>query len=116
MEILNIDALAAPKRVLTFGGQQHEVLDLSVQDFIDNLAAANKLEAAKLGTAEEAIESMKLSITMIQRSVPTLTEEQAKRLNPAQVGALMQFIRGELDGGIKKPEGAAESDSEKKPS
>lgn len=119
MEILNIDALAAPKRQLTLKGVSHEVLDLSVQDFIDNMTAANKLEASKLGGAEEAMESMRLSMIMIKRSVPTLGDAEIARLNPNQVGVLLQFIRGELDKGIgalNQPASAGGEADEKKPS
>jgi hypothetical protein len=116
LNILNIDALAAPKRVLTLGGKSYEVLDLSVQDFIDNLAAAQKLEAAKLGDAEAAIESMRLSLAMIKRSVPGLHENQIAGLNPDQVAKLMQFIRGELDQAAAPAENASADADEKKPS
>jgi hypothetical protein len=119
MDILNIDALASPKRQVNIFGAKHDVLELSVQDFIDNLTAANKLEAAKLSGPDEVIEGMRLSMDMIKRSVPSLSEAEVRRLNPVQIGVLLQFIRGELDNGPKKAEtgaGESESDAEKKPS
>ena len=42
MKVLNLDGFAQVKRQMTLKGVNHDVLETSVQQFIDNLAAAAK--------------------------------------------------------------------------
>jgi hypothetical protein len=47
MDILNIDDFVQPKRVLKLDGKEYPVQEVDVQTFIDNLAAAEKLEGGR---------------------------------------------------------------------
>jgi hypothetical protein len=95
MDILNIDDFAQPQRTLKLKGEDHPVQEVTVQDFIDNLAAAEKLEAD--GKDIPLSERMNDSVRAIRQSIPTLDEATIRALPLSAVGVIMKFIRGELD-------------------
>lgn len=109
MKILNIDAYAAPKRALTLGGVNYDVVDLSVEAFMANIKLAQEIEAKGQMTPLEQVEH---AVKMIKNSVPTLPEQLIKRLSIEQMGMVLDFVRGDLDqkltesGTVKKTETA----------
>jgi hypothetical protein len=98
MKILNIDSYVAPKRQLAFKGKNHDVLPLNVQQFIDNLAAAEKLEKEQGDGAKFALsEQVKESVAAISQAIPTLQREEILNLPIEAMTAVLEFIRGDLD-------------------
>jgi nitrate reductase NapAB chaperone NapD len=101
VKLLNIDAYAAPKRSLKMFGKQHEVRDLDVDMFIENITIAQSLEAAeKQGLLQDdaaLIQHITESVKSIVRAVPTLDEVEVRRLSVAQLGLVLEFVRGDLD-------------------
>ncbi len=97
MKILNLDSYAAVKRQVTLAGVSHNVEELSVQQFIDNLAAAEELEAEAAKGDMPIGRGMQLSVEQAKKAVPTLSEDVLRALKMSQMAALLQFIRGELD-------------------
>ncbi len=115
MKILNIDQYANTNRQLSIGGNIYPVEEPTVQQFIDNLKAAEDLEKqggdpdAKLSLSE----SFEQAVKTITQAVPTVPVALVRSLKLPAMTAVLQFIRGELDPDVVAP--AAEgTDSEKK--
>lgn len=111
MKILNIDAFAEVKRTLVFKGVSHAVEEISVQGFIDNLKAAEALEAA--GGDKTLSKSFEDAVVAIRQAIPTIPEDAVRGMKLPAMTAVMQFIRGDLDPVEKSAEGDV---TEKKPS
>ena len=113
MKILNIDAFAKITRQISFGGKTHAIEEPSVQQFIDNLKAAELLE--KEGEQDNVAKNFEQAIATIRQAIPTLRDADVRALKLPAMTAVLQFIRGEMDGteGVAPAEGA---DAEKKPS
>lgn len=100
-KILNIDHFAQVKRQLSFKGKLHDVLEVSVQQFIDNLKAAEELEAS--GQAAEDVRTQRLSaavetsVEAVMGSIPTLDEADLRKLPVEALHTILRFIRGEMD-------------------
>ena len=113
MKVLNLDGFAQVKRQLTLKGVNHDVLETSVQQFIDNLAAAEALEAKGEKTLETLSQQVKASVDAILESVPTIDRADLVALPIEALSAIMKFIRGELDPDVTgvqadgQPEGEA---------
>lgn len=97
MKVLNLDGFAQVKRQMTLKGVNHDVLETSVQQFIDNLAAAEALEAKGEKTPETLSQQVKASVDAILESVPTIDRADLVALPIEALSAIMKFIRGELD-------------------
>lgn len=100
MKVLNIDALAQAKRQIKMNGRDHDVLETSVQKFIDNLKAAENLEAARSEPLKLS-EQMEKTIDTILESVPTMPREDLTGKPIEMLTVILNFLRGELD-----PDGA----------
>jgi hypothetical protein len=113
MKILNLDTFATVKRQLVLAGKTHDIPEVSVQAFIDNLKAAEEMDAAAAVAGKEAPLSTQVenSIAAILSSIPSLVRDDVAKLPVEALSAIMKFIRGEMDAG----EGA-EGGAEKKPS
>ena len=97
MKVLTLDGFAQVKRQLTLKGVNHDVKETSVQQFIDNLAAAEALEAKGEKTPETLSQQVKASVDAILESVPTIDRADLVALPIEALSAIMKFIRGELD-------------------
>ena len=95
MKTLNLDAFAAAVRTITLGGKSYNVVEMTVENFIETTKAADALAANTDATIADQIEA---TIAMIQRSVPDLTTAQLRGLNFDQLGTINKFLRGEFDG------------------
>lgn len=102
MQILNLDSYAEVKRQITLKGVSHNVEEVSVQDFVNNYTAAEKLEQDHANGVPMG-DGVKLSVQAILASVPTLDEDTVVKLKMPQMAALLQFIRGELDPAAPAP-------------
>lgn len=119
MKILNIDTFAQVKRQISSKGKNHDVVETSVQKFIDSLKAAEELEAAgKSGQPEKLSAQVEASVNVILESIPTFPREELVNKPIETLGAILKFIRGEYDpeGGDAPAAPAAEEGGEgKKP-
>jgi hypothetical protein len=88
-KLVNLDELAAPARSLQFKGQTHEVIDLSVENFI---AFQNDFDALlksqEVGDNKVLLET---ATAIIDRCVPTFVGK-VPELNLRQVMAAVQLI------------------------
>ena len=116
MKVLNIDALAQAKRQIKMNGRDHDVLETSVQKFIDNLKAAENLEAARSEPLKLS-EQMEKTIDTILESVPTMPREDLTGKPIETLSLILNFLRGEMDPEAAKSEGAStgEGPDAKKP-
>lgn len=118
-KILNIDQFAQVKRQLTYKGKTHDVLEVSVQKFIDNLAAAEKLEASSAAPVEEKTQrlsdAVNASVLAVLDSVPTFPEADLRALPIDALHAILKFIRGEMDPDTSQADTDAAEGAEKKP-
>jgi hypothetical protein len=113
MKILNIDALVSSSRQISMAGKTYTVEEPSVQQFIDNLKAAEQLE--KESTGDKTLsESFDTAVKVLSQAIPTMEESVIRGLKLPAMMAVLQFVRGELDPDlIAAP---AEGAEEKKPS
>jgi hypothetical protein len=118
MKILNIDTFAKVDRQITLGGVTFAVEEPTLQQFIDNLKAAEDLEkSTKAGATVPLSKSFDIAVETIKQSIPTMDEQIIRSLKVPAVTAILQFIRGELDPEVVAGAPAAEGDAvEKKPS
>lgn len=97
MKVLNLDGFAQVKRQLSLKGVTHDVRETSVQQFIDNLAAAEALEAKGEKTPETLSRQVTASVDAILESVPTMKRDELVSQPIEALSAIMKFIRGEMD-------------------
>jgi hypothetical protein len=90
-KVINIDALReeAPF-VLVIGGVKHEMKIASVDDFIENMGLIEGL-----GTNPSFKDELEVSIKVIARAFPTLTEKEIRSWQVATIDKLFRISRGE---------------------
>jgi hypothetical protein len=120
MEIFNVDALAEVKRRIRLKGVVHDVIELSVQGFINNITAAEANEKARLAadaaggevTAAEVLRrTIEDNVSSILESIPSAPREDLLAMPLRSLAKILEFIRGELDGNVvaaSSTEGATE--------
>lgn len=112
MKILNIDSFASTNRQISLGGVTYNVEEPTVQQFIDNMKAAEELE--KQGAGQKSLsESFEDAVKVITQSIPTMPEDTVRKLKLPAMIAVMQFVRGDLDPTAAQAP-AAEDDAAKK--
>lgn len=114
MKILNVDQYANTTRQLSLGGTVYPVEEPTVQQFIDNLKAAEDLE--KHGAPEAATtlsESFEQAVKTIVQAVPTIPVERVRSLKLPAMTAVLRFIRGELDPDVVAPAAEGEDSGKK---
>lgn len=129
MKILDIDALKTVHRQVRIDGTLHDVKETTVKQFIDSVAAAEKLEkeqAAIQASGQAASGQVQLAAAMkeaaesIIESIPTLTVPQVMNLGVSSMFVLMAFVRGEADPAPADAQGDSSAEGEdptkKKPS
>lgn len=110
-KFLDLDAVApSVDFTLKLNGKEHPLKVASVDTFIKNM---RELEALPVNASP--IEEMEMTIKIILRAFPTLTEKEVRGLNLDQVRAISQFAR-EANGEIAEeeketPEGNADAAS-----
>jgi hypothetical protein len=115
IKILNLDTLPtkSPKRQITLKGVTYDVLEMSVESFIETNQAAERLD----GVTDLQIQ-LNETIASIQRAVPDVPEAELRKIPLEKLGTLASFIRGMFDPdaaditGIEPP--AGEAGAEKK--
>jgi len=94
MKTLNLDSLSKSKRTLTLNGEQYEVEEMTVENFIETTKEAAALEANDKSTFADQLEA---AIAMIQRSVPSCPAKSLRKLSIEQLVTISKFLRGEMD-------------------
>lgn len=94
VKILNLDDLptSTPLRQITLKGVTYDVLEMSVEGFIETNLAADRLE----GVTDLQIQ-LDETVASILRACPTVPREVLTKLPLEKLGVLAQFIRGLFD-------------------
>lgn len=114
MKILNLDTFVQVKRQIVLKGVTHDVRETSVQQFINNLKAAEELEAAGTAAPEKLSNQVENSVKAICDSIPTLDPAELRVMPIEAIGAILKFIRGELDPETLATPSGEEGGAEKK--
>jgi hypothetical protein len=89
-KVLNIDdLLAQPNAKVVVNGVEHEMKTASVADFLQNMKDLEAMAAAPSIVAET-----ELTVRMIARAFPTLTEDDVLKWPVPAIEKLFTFIRG----------------------
>ena len=104
MQVLNIDNFAQVKRQLVFKGKTHDIIEVSVQDFIDNLKAAEELEGSGDSAPEKLSQQMSNAVDAICKSAPTLPRDEFIKRPVEVLSAVLRFIRGEDEPNVEGQE------------
>lgn len=104
MKTLNIEALTKADRTITLFGVTHDVVEMTVENFVATTEAAERL-----GKNPSLKDQVNETVDMILRSVPTASRDDLRKLTLEQLSTVIRFIRGDLDEPAKaEAEGAAE--------
>ena len=99
-QVLNLDELAQEERVLTLGGKNYTMKEMSVREFIHATREAEKAqkEAEKEGATElEMSEVMEKLVGMISDAFPDCPKEALSGLKIVQLNAILEFMKGDMD-------------------
>lgn len=102
-KFLNLDEIAAPEKTVKIGGKEYQVLDMTVENFIETTRAT---QSGKEATPDEQFEQ---AVKMLSRYIPDAPVETFKRLTFEKLNVLMKFVTGELEAEAGSTEGAAET-------
>lgn len=102
-KFLNLDEIAAPEKTVKIGGKEYQVLDMTVENFIETTRAT---QSGKEATPDEQFEQ---AVKMLNRYIPDAPVDTFKRLTFEKLNVLMKFVTGELETDAGTPETAAES-------
>lgn len=115
MKILNLDSFVSVQRRVTLKGKSYDVRQLSVQQFIDSLDAAEKAEAEGADTTKpedmRLSAQLKLMIPAIQQGIPDLPAKVIGDLPIEAMTQLLAFVRGELDDGANSTSTTTDEDA-----
>lgn len=90
-KILNIDTLSSDQRTVVLGGVEHQVLEMSVENFIETTKAAELLQSTD-ATLTAQVES---AVSLIMRSVPTVSRETLVKIPLRHLQTIVGFVRGD---------------------
>lgn len=84
---LDLDAVqASVEFTLKLNGKEHPLVEADINTFI-----ANSKDIEKLGVAASTVEEIELTVVMIQRAFPTISEEELRKLKLSQLKAINDF-------------------------
>lgn len=93
-KVLNLDQLETTiDKVVTIKGVDHRMTPLSVEDFINQMKEIDEATSSEM----TALEMYELSLRVILRAFPTITEAQLRTLNTWQIDALYAFLKERVD-------------------
>lgn len=92
MQILNLDALAKQEKVVTLGGVDYPVKEMSVDDFITANKEAKVLEENK----DDTVQWVESTVRFITRAIPSMSSEMIRAMSLERMGIIVKFINGEL--------------------
>jgi len=104
---LDLDSVVPEKEVVVkLGGQDHKLVPITVEGFIQN---TKEIEAFTKITNPTPEDEISLTIGMLQRSFPTMTAELLRGLTVLQLNKLNEFAQS--NNGAKKVEEEAAAEN-----
>lgn len=102
-EIINLDDIAeAPKLRIVVDGETHEMVEPTVNTFIENM---KDIEGLKVGGSVS--DELEVAIRIILRSFPTLKAEELRKWRMSRIEQLSMIARGESGQVVTKDKEAA---------
>jgi hypothetical protein len=99
-KILDLDKFGEEAdRTITIKGIEYPVQEMSFENFVETTKQAQKLQDDPAATTADHMEA---SISMIQRTVPTIPAEVLRGLSLVKLGVIVKFLHGELDAELEK--------------
>lgn len=97
MKVLNLDKVGKKEqRKLVLNGKTHEVMEMTVENFIETTRAAESIEnETSLATQVEA------TVEMVLRSVPTATRADLNGMSLEDLQTIVAFVRGDEIEGVE---------------
>ncbi|MFA9261790.1 MAG: hypothetical protein ACEQSB_00320 [Undibacterium sp.] len=103
-KLLDLDKVApAVVMSLKLNGKTHKLKEIDVETFIENMK-----EIEQLSVGGSAVDEINMSIKIILRSFPTLTDKELRKLTLNQLTAISNYARS---GGEDEAEKPAEGDT-----
>lgn len=94
-EMLNLDDFAKVTKIVNIKGEEHEVVEMTVETFIAATNESKKFESKDL--ENDSVAQIESAVRMLAYAIPTLSEERIRKLNFGQIKVLMAFVRGEIE-------------------
>ena len=93
---LNLDSLAPEKKVITIKGNDHEMHQVSVKEFIEITKAADESGEGKIQD-KPIYEQVQTLVDQILKAFPTCPEEDLVSLSVDQLTTILKFTAGALE-------------------
>lgn len=94
-KILDLDKFGGDaERTITIAGIEYPVIEMTFDNFVETTKQAQRLQADPKTTTADHMEA---SISMIQRTVPSIPTEVLRGLSLVKLGVIVKFLHGELD-------------------
>lgn len=90
-KLLNVDSFKKEERVLSIGGKEYPLKELSVGAYINIAKMAESIKA------DDYISQFEAMVDMLKDAAPTLPEDIIRSLSPEQLGVVVAFVRGEYE-------------------
>lgn len=88
-KVLNLDAIRPEQRFLQIANKKHEILEMTVDNFVQTTQEAERLATATVG------EQLLATVDMIRRSVPSLDADTLRARSLVELQTIVAFIRGD---------------------
>ena len=97
MKVLNLDKVGKKEqRKLVLNGKTHDVMEMTVENFIETTRAAESIEnETSLATQVEA------TVEMVLRSVPSATRADLNGMSLEDLQTIVAFVRGDEIEGVE---------------
>ena len=90
-KLLNVDILSSEVRTLVLGGEEHDVIEMSVENFLETTKAAEVLQASDAPLSEQ----VEKAVELILRSVPTAPRALLLKTPLRHLQTIVAFARGD---------------------
>lgn len=99
MKVLNLDSLVKVDKSVKLKGVEHNVCEMSVDDFIVANQEAKRIAALKDApdSEDKSVQELNSSIKLLNRVLPSIAEAELRGLTFSQLNALMDFVNGILE-------------------
>jgi hypothetical protein len=97
-KFLNLDEVAAPQKTVKIAGNEYQVIDMTVENFIETTRLSQS------GIEVTADVQFEQAVKMLSRYIPDAPEAVLRGLTFQKLEVLMKFVTGELEAEQKAKE------------
>ena len=95
-KMLDLDSLVSEQRVLRLNGRDHEMVEMSVEEFINLMRETDKLDA-KTSFADQ----LEMMVDLVSRRFPSIPKEELRALGLTKLNAILEFARASAESAAK---------------